>query len=898
MSFNWINYVDGVVVVLYLLFCLLVGFYKGKKIKNIREYALSDGKTPMVVLICTFFATHVGAGVTMGTIQKVYTMGAIFMFAQLFTPLQWVIVAIFYSSNIDKFKGCLGIGDIMTRLYGNFARIVANFVNIFGGIGTIAAQIMAMGFLAEYFFHIDKLYGVFLGCGVLTLYSAFGGIRAVMLTDTLQFAIFYLGIPLGCIWAAYDIGQSNVGGVVAVFQNMPMQYHSIEWSMDNFVLFGSLVFYAIIAGGISGESPFIQRFLIAGNAKKLRDCLFTVSLLILPFVLFLCALGILIKIKAPEIDGNQAFSYFIDNYLPVGLKGLMIAGLLAVMMSTADSYLNTSSIIISNELVKPRFPQISAMQEVMVARFATVIVALLSAVLALVADNIMSLIWLIGSFWAPLLTVPVTSGFLGFRTTNKSFVAATVMALLFTCIGGYISGKFATVSMMTGIIGSALGLFGMHYWQKAQGVIMPEDSTVQSIAPKRGSLITRFKESITKSNRMPPISSSMFWVFSVFAGVYCLLACIVLVLKGHLYGVEKAELILRVAGYVGSFALLLCKTSGIQRFGKFNSRFYQLLMVFCLPFTASYLLFLSNFYFYYNITFVLSLILLYIFTNGSRFALYTIVGVISGYILDHITQINAGIEKFGDMQVAGLLCYFLTFVAFLFERHRHKKQQAKIADNMLYSGSLAHEMRSPLATIQMLNQMLYSIFQNKDLQPDEIEKILKSSKMIEEKCTKGLDSIDTILNIIRADFISGTELQESNIMEVVQSAIKLCNLPDDVKVSIDKKNIFSFIGSSELMVHVMMNLILNGIKHGKSTEIKLWCESDDSANYLHYRDNGKGIDDSIIGKIFDDFYTTDSKNGSGIGLAFCKKVMENIGGSITCVSSQNSGAHFVLHFPK
>ncbi len=106
---------------------------------------------------------------------------------------------------------------------------------------------------------------------------------------------------------------------------------------------------------------------------------------------------------------------------------------------------------------------------------------------------------------------------------------------------------------------------------------------------------------------------------------------------------------------------------------------------------------------------------------------------------------------------------------------------------MLYSGSLAHEMRSHLATILMLNQMLYSILQNKHLQPDEIKKILKSSKMIEEKCVKGLDSIDTILNIIRTDFISDTELQESNIMEVVESAIKLCNLPDDVKVSIDKK---------------------------------------------------------------------------------------------------------------
>ncbi len=115
---------------------------------------------------------------------------------------------------------------------------------------------------------------------------------------------------------------------------------------------------------------------------------------------------------------------------------------------------------------------------------------------------------------------------------------------------------------------------------------------------------------------------------------------------------------------------------------------------------------------------------------------------------------------------------------------------------------------------------------------------------------------------------------------------------------VSTKNIFSFLGSAELMVHVIMNMIINSIKHGQSTKMGLWCESDDSTNHLHYRDNGKGIDDSIIGKIFDNFYTTDSKNGSGIGLVFCKKVMKNIGGSIEFVPNHGNRAYFVLQFPR
>ncbi len=92
-----------------------------------------------------------------------------------------------------------------------------------------------------------------------------------------------------------------------------------------------------------------------------------------------------------------------------------------------------------------------------------------------------------------------------------------------------------------------------------------------------------------------------------------------------------------------------------------------------------------------------------------------------------------------------------------------------------------------------------------------------------------------------------------------------------------------------------MNLLLNSVKHGKSTLIEIWYEPDSS---LHCRDNGKGIPNEIIDQIFEDFYTTDAENGSGIGLAFCKKVMENIGGTITFKHVKPSGAYFTLYFAK
>ena len=70
----------------------------------------------------------------------------------------------------------------------------------------------------------------------------------------------------------------------------------------------------------------------------------------------------------------------------------------------------------------------------------------------------------------PIVIIPPSAGFLKFWTNSKSFIASTILAIAFTCISGYIVGDFATISLMCGMIGSAIGLFGMHYWQKYQGI--------------------------------------------------------------------------------------------------------------------------------------------------------------------------------------------------------------------------------------------------------------------------------------------------------------------------------------------------------------------------------------------------------------------------------------------
>ena len=329
--------------------------------------------------------------------------------------------------------------------------------------GAVGIQVLATGYIFNYFLGMSHLNGILIGMGVLVCYSTFGGVRAVALTDVFQFFVFFVAIPVACIFALDDIG-----GFEGLVEKLPPDHLTIDLTSQNIWLFLSLMIYNLtpLVGG-----AFIQRFLIAQNSKQLIKSLKIIASVHLPLTIVICLIGFIMKANAPDIDPSTAFMYFVERYLYVGIKGLMIAGMLAVIMSTADSWLNYASILCAHDVCKRLFPDISDKQELNIARLSTLGIGIVGIFIALKGKGIMELVWAADNFWIPLITVPLSAGFLKFRTNSKSFIASSVVAVSFTCLGAYIEGTFATISLVLGLIGSTIGLFGMHYYQLWTGEI-------------------------------------------------------------------------------------------------------------------------------------------------------------------------------------------------------------------------------------------------------------------------------------------------------------------------------------------------------------------------------------------------------------------------------------------
>jgi signal transduction histidine kinase len=233
--------------------------------------------------------------------------------------------------------------------------------------------------------------------------------------------------------------------------------------------------------------------------------------------------------------------------------------------------------------------------------------------------------------------------------------------------------------------------------------------------------------------------------------------------------------------------------------------------------------------------------------------------------------------------------------------------------------NIAHELRTPLASIRSLARSLhthtatlmngYSMAVKHGLQEDrlshtQVNGLSRALKLIEQEVAYSNTVIDMLLLNTSDNPEREAELESFPIPECVLDAIHrypFNNSKERDIIHLDVARTFFVQAPRLLLVHVLFNLIKNGVfyaQRSKNPAVSIIVGEESNANTLSIRDNGPGIPTSARRHIFNRFYTTTrSGQGAGIGLSFCKTVMESIGGSIECESVEGEYTTFRLTFP-
>ncbi|RZI45433.1 sodium:solute symporter family protein, partial [Rickettsiales endosymbiont of Peranema trichophorum] len=617
---------DVGIIVAYLVGCLVVAFWKATEIKNIREYTLGNGSVSTVVLVCTIYATYLSASSTVGTAEKIYTTGMFFALPCFMGVLVWYMMARIYA-NVEQFQGCLSISDIMYVLYGSFGRWITTAASVILSVGIIATQAIAIGYMFDYFLGIGQLMGILIGMSVLIVYSAFGGIRAVALTDVVQFVVFYVAIPTACLFALQD-----VGGISVLYEKFPHKEITSNLNLEKGQLW-FLLSFCVFLFPFNGGS-FIQRFLMSNNTKQLSRSLNIIGFLHIPLLLTVCIIGFVMRVQMPEIDPHFAFMAFIDKYLYTGVKGLLIAGMIAVMMSTADSWLNTTSVLCAHDIAKMIFPKLTDLQELWIARLSSAVIGVMAIIIAAKAEGILELYWFIYNFWEPVTLVPLIMGFAGFRTNTMTFVISCVVALIFTLWGAYLDGGFVRISIIFGVIGSAVGMFGAHYLQLWYGVRMPklEEKLLKErqerpyVMPKKPSVFVQVYRGIrdlsfAKILLFTRNQTKRFHPQFEISGIVLVLFCLypLLVESELAYAQYNPLMELSITGAVLAILLCLCEYCPKEWRARFMPLYWYSVMLLSLPVLSASMLFLNHGNIFYIAHFTLGMLILSIFMDWLSF---------------------------------------------------------------------------------------------------------------------------------------------------------------------------------------------------------------------------------------------------------------------------------------
>ncbi len=452
--------IDYIIVGAFLLITLLIGLRAGRGIQDMRTYAVANKQFGTMALLFTYLATNIAGNSIFGVAGLIFDNGIIITVALLMLVFTFLFGAFFVAPHAVKFPDCLTMGDLMGTLYGPGSKIIAGFLGAFTTFCIATMELSMLGEVGHSLLGWSREWTTFLGGLLIAFYASYGGIKSVTATDVFQFLVLLIGIPV-----LATLTLQKAGGLQEVIAQVPQEKLRLLAHPERARYLSMALIWLIPLGMI--DPCIIQRLLMGKSRESLRTQYLLVAAFDPSLQLTLLLIGLAGIVLYPHIEGLQLIPHIVHDLIPVGFKGLVMAGLLGVVMSTIDSYLHALGLTAVHDVWKPLAGQhLSEQEEVRYTRYATVLLSLCAILTALYTTNFLGLLVLSLEFAGPLLMFPLIAGMMGLKPDKTAFYAAMGATLLsFVVTRQWIfsdQGHFvALVSALT----NGLVFFGVHFYR-------------------------------------------------------------------------------------------------------------------------------------------------------------------------------------------------------------------------------------------------------------------------------------------------------------------------------------------------------------------------------------------------------------------------------------------------
>jgi solute:Na+ symporter, SSS family len=344
-------------VMLYLLLSIGIGLYAATRVHNVKDYVVAGRHLPLYVVTATVFATWFGAETVLGISAKFVKDGLRGIVEDPFgASMCLILVGMFFAARLYRMN-LITIGDYYRARYGRTVEVLTSLAIILSYLGWVAAQILALGLVFSFVTQgaLSHREGMVIGAGIVLVYTLFGGMWSVAMTDAFQMTI----IVVAMLYLAWLL-SGMAGGAAVVITHAAEADKFVFWpqlaARDVLAFAGAAV--TMMLGSIPQQDVF-QRVMSAKNEKTaVRGALFGGGLYFvfafIPLFLAYCAMLIDPAMVSELIDRDAQLILptLIMNHTPVLAQVMFFGALLSAIMSTASGTLLAPSVTFTENILK------------------------------------------------------------------------------------------------------------------------------------------------------------------------------------------------------------------------------------------------------------------------------------------------------------------------------------------------------------------------------------------------------------------------------------------------------------------------------------------------------------------------------------------------------------------
>ncbi len=427
---------DLVIIIAYMLGILAVGVLSTRRQKMTGEvYFLAGRSLGWVVIGAALFASNISTIHLVGLAASGYNEGLVwgnFEWAAAFTL---IVLSLFFAPFYFRNK-IETLPEYLERRFNPAARSFLAFMAILGAVFIhIGMSLYAGAKVFEQFFGLDVILSIFIISIITGIYTVLGGLKAVVVTETIQTVILIGGSITVTVLAIMALPEHGITTMAEFKAELRPRQLSMVWTDNS----AGLAWYSVLLGypvlGIwywCTDQTIVQRVLAAKSEHDAQiGPLFAGFIKILPIFILVLPGVIGYALYHDEIgtEANQVLPILIQRLVPTGLKGLISAGLLAALMSTIAAALNSCGTLFAVDIVGRIRPNMADETQVRIGRWSAVVVMGLAMLWSTQGDkfgSIFEAVQEIGAALAPAITTVFVWGVFWRRGTEQAAVSTLV----------------------------------------------------------------------------------------------------------------------------------------------------------------------------------------------------------------------------------------------------------------------------------------------------------------------------------------------------------------------------------------------------------------------------------------------------------------------------------------